>query len=104
MLAAKQEEAAACFEMGRYYEVSGRLDIATSLRDAGAIVEIAKEMISSVEEIDSFQRSPLYKHMEFKKISEEFKAELKENLLQCFRDEESYGFLKDYKEWQELLL
>lgn len=104
MLAAKQEEAAACFEMGRYYEVSSRLDIATYLRDAGAIVEIAKEMLSSVEEIDSFQKSPLYKHMEFKKISEEFKAELKENLLQCFRDEESYGFLKDYKEWQELLL
>ncbi len=104
MLAAKQEEVAVCFEMGKYYEVSGRLDIATSLRDAGAIVEIAKEMISSVEEIDSFQKSPLYEHMEFKKISEEFKAELKENLLQCFRDEESYGFLKDHKEWQELLL
>ena len=34
----------------------------------------------------------------------DIKAELKENLLQCFRDEESYGFLKDHKEWQELLL
>ena len=41
--------------------------------------------------------------MEFKEISEEFVAETKENLLKCFRDEETYGFLKNDKRWQELV-
>lgn len=61
-------------------------------------------MLFSVEEIDSFRRAPLYEHMEFKEIRDEFKAEMKENLLQCFRDEKNYGFLKDNEEWQELFL
>lgn len=104
MLAAKQEEMAVCFEMGRYYEVTGRLDIAVFEKDTETIIAAAKEMLSSVEQMDSFQESPLYEHMEFKEISEEFKAELKDNLLGCFRDEESYGFLKDNKEWQKLFL
>lgn len=103
MLAEKQEKLANCFEMGRYYEVSGRLDLAVFEKDAESAIEAAKEMLSSVEEIGSFCESPLYEHMEFKGISKEFKTEMKENLLRCFQDEESFGFLKNNKEWQELI-
>lgn len=104
MLVGKQKELAGCFEMGKYYEICGMLDMATYEKDEETILETAKKMLFSVEEIDSFRRAPLYEHMEFKEISDEFKAEMKENLLQCFRDEKSYGFLKDNKEWQELFL
>lgn len=104
MLADKQGEMARCFEMGKYYEVSySRLELATLEKDADAVVSIMKEMLSSVEQIGSFCKAPLYEHMEFKEIREEFHAELKNNLLECFRDEESYGFLKDDKRWQELV-
>ena len=41
--------------------------------------------------------------MGFKEMSEDFLAEMKENLIKCFCDEESYGFLKDDKRWQELV-
>jgi hypothetical protein len=41
--------------------------------------------------------------MDFKETREEFLAELRENLLACFRDEETYGFLKENKRWQELI-
>jgi hypothetical protein len=37
--------------------------------------------------------------MEFKETREEFLTELRENLLACFRDEETYGFLKENKGW-----
>ena len=40
-----------------------------------------------------FEASPLW---------EEFLEELRNNLLDCFRDEETYGFLKHDKRWQEL--
>lgn len=104
MLVRKQEELARCFEMGRYCEASSRLDIATVEQDVDTVIATMKEMLSSIGQIGSFYRSPLYGHMEFKEMREEFLAELKNNLLKCFRDEESYGFLKDDERWKEIVL
>lgn len=90
----KQVELARCFEMGKYYEASSRLELATLEKNADLVSAIMKDMLSSIGEIDSFRNSSLYEHMEFKELSEEFLAEIKENLLKNFHDEESYGFLK----------
>ncbi len=100
---AKQKELARCFEMGKYYEVSCGLELATLEKDADTVVATMEDMLSSVGQIGDFRNAPLYEHMDFKKIREEMLAEIKENLLKCFRDEESYGFLKDDKRWQELV-
>lgn len=99
----KQGEMARCFEMGRYYEVSNRLDIATLEKDVETVIETMKEMLFHVDHIDDFCKSPLYEHMKFKPEREEFKAELKRKLLNCFCDEESYGFLRNDKRWQEFI-
>lgn len=104
MLVRKQEELARCFEMGKYCEASSRLDIATAKQDADTVIATMKEMLSSIGQIGSFYRSPLYGHMEFKEMRGEFLAELKNNLLKCFRDEESYGFLKEDERWKEIVL
>jgi chemotaxis methyl-accepting protein methylase len=45
----------------------------------------------------------LYEHMDFKETRDEFLSELRSNLLACFRDEETYGFLKKNERWQELI-
>ena len=50
-----------------------------------------------------FQKSPSYEHMKFKEVEEDFIVEMKKNLLKCFQDEESYGFLKDDERWQRLV-
>jgi len=99
----KQKELARCFEMGKYYEISNGLDLATLEKDADAVVAIMEEMISCVEQVGDFKKAPLYEHMDFKETREEFMAEIKENLLKCFRDEESYGFLKNDKRWRRLV-
>lgn len=103
MLVDKQKELAKCFEMGKYYEVSSGLELATLEKDADTVIGVVEEMLSCVKQIGSFRKSPLYEHMEFKEVREEFIAEIKENLLKCFRDEESYGFLKDDERWQQLV-
>ena len=41
--------------------------------------------------------------MKFKTVEREFVEKLKENLIKCFRDEETYGFLQKDKRWIELL-
>lgn len=98
----KQKELAKCFEMGKYYEVSCELELATLEKDADKVVAVMKEMLSCVEHIGDFRKSPLYEHMDFKEIGEDFVAEMKESLLKCFRDEESYGFLKNDERWRKL--
>lgn len=101
-LVQKQRELAECFEMGTYYGISSQLELATIEKDADSVIAIMEEMLSCVEQIGDFRKAPLYEHMDFKEMKEEFIAEMKENLLACFRDEESYGFLKDDERWQRL--
>lgn len=103
MLVEKQRELARVFEMGKYHEVSCILELATVEKDVETTIETMEKMVSSIDEISSFCRSPLYEHMTFKETREEFLDELKNNLRSCFRDEESYGFLKQDKRWQELV-
>lgn len=102
-LIAKQKELARCFEMGKYYEVSCGLELATLEEDADAVLTVMEEMLLSTEQIDDFRNAPLYEHMDFKELREDFIAEMKENLLKCFRDEETYGFLKNDERWQRLV-
>lgn len=103
MLVDKQEELARCFEMGKYHEVSCRLEIATVEKDSDKVIALMEEMLSSVEKIGDFRKAPLYEHLEFKEMKEEFVAGTKENLLKCFREEETFGFLKEDERWKELV-
>lgn len=94
LLVDKQVELVKCFEMGKYYEAASQLELATIEKEEDRVIALMKEMLASVRLINSFYESPLYRHMEFKKPGEKFSEELRKNLLKCFRDEETYGFLK----------
>lgn len=106
-LAARQGELARVFDMGRYYEVSSEIEIAALEKDADRVIGIMREMLSSVETIGDFRNAPLYEHMEFKAMKEEMKEEfaagMKEKLLECFCEEETFGFLKEDERWKELV-
>ena len=99
----KQKELARCFEMGKYYEISSGLELATLEKDTYSVVTIMEEILSCVEQIGDFRKSQFYEHMECKEIREDYRAEVKENLLKCFCDEESFGFLKNDERWQRLV-
>ena len=94
LLVDKQVELVKCFEMGKYYEAASQLELATIEKEEDRVIALMKEMLAGVSLINSFYESPLYRHMEFKKPGEKFFEELRKNLLKCFRDEETYGFLK----------
>ena len=99
----KQTALARLFEMGEYYEVSGGLDLAVLEQDAEKTADIVEKILSSVEKLSAFTKSPLYEHMTFKKIDDSFTDGLKRELINSFRDEESYGFMKDNRHWEEML-
>ena len=83
--------------------MSDRLELAALEKDADTVLDTMEAMLSNVERLVDFRNAPLYEHMEFKELSEEFLAGVRENLLKCFRDEETYGFLKNDRRWKELV-
>lgn len=103
MLVQKQSKLANVFEMGEYYEVSYGLDLATAEKDVEATIETMERMLASVDKISDFTKSTLYAHMEFKKLEDKFITELHKNLLDNFRDEETYSYMKKSKRWQGLV-
>lgn len=99
----KQAALARFFEMGEYYEVSGRLDLAVVEKDEKTTADTAEKMLSSAESIRDFTASPLYGHIAFKEADADFTAKIKQNLIKCFKDEDSFGFMKDNARWKKLM-
>ena len=66
------------------------------------MVRIMREMLDALPQISGFRDSFLYEHMSFKEQRAEFVAEVRENLLQGFRDEETFGFLEGDERWAEI--
>ncbi|MFT4107029.1 MAG: helix-turn-helix transcriptional regulator [Lacrimispora sp.] len=103
MFAEKQRELANLFEVGEYHAVPDALDLATVEKDVKATIEIMERLIASLDSICDFTKSALYEHMEFRETGKEFSRELHENLLTCFRDEETYDYMKKNQRWKELV-
>lgn len=99
----KQEKLAQLFEMGRYQEISARLDLATIEKDADVVIETMQELLASVGDIVSFRTSSLYEHMTFKEVDNAFAMDMREKLIECFRDKETYAFLKEDERWKRMI-
>lgn len=99
----KQQALANLFEMGKYHEVSCKLDLATAEQDVDTVLDTMEKMLASLDDITGFSDSPLYEHMDFKKTSRAFSQQLKQDLLNCFRDKETYGFLEGNEQWHKIV-
>lgn len=102
-MADKIEQFAKIFEMGRYYEVSHRLDLVVQKQDKEACIELAKEMLACIQDIGSFTKSPLYSHMTFREMADEHGRTMREELLRCFRDEETFKFMDQDERWKQII-
>lgn len=99
----KQQELAKLFEMGKYHEVSSKLDLETTEQDVDTVLDTMETMLASLNDITSFLNSPLYEHMVFKKSNNTFSEQLKQELLNCFQDKETYGFLEGNDRWHKMI-
>lgn len=90
------------FEMGQYYEASARLDLMMAKKDAEGTIACAGQMFESVGQFGSQCRAPLYEHMAFKEISGEFMEKMKETMIDFFKDEDLFGYMKGNQDWEAL--
>ncbi len=91
------------FDMGEYYEASAELELAVMERDGDRVIEIVEKMLKGMDEIGQWSRSPLYEHMTFREVGEEFWGKVKRKLKEGIRDEESFGFLEGDERWKRLV-
>lgn len=102
LIVEKQEALARLFERGGYQEAVCRLDLAILEKDRNATLEIMQKLLENIDTASGFQDSSLYEHMDFQELRGEFRADMRDTLLKCFRDEETFSYLKDDRRWQEL--
>lgn len=103
MLVEKIQKLANLFEFGEYHELSSALELATLEKNENQIIYIMEGMLNNLESIYDFMKSPLYSHMRFKAVNEKYLEELRQELRQGFRDEETYGYLKENQKWRDLV-
>ncbi len=103
-LAEKSGQAAELFEMGKYYKYAVELELAQEKKDIPGTLECAEGLLSSVDTLGKWCKSPLYADMAFKEVSEEFGEGLRDRLLKCFReDQDRFGYMKGNERWRQLL-
>lgn len=99
----KESSLSHLLEMGRYREVSCWLEPVVQEQNVEETLLIVKQILDSIPSIGGFADSWLYAHMEFKEISETFGQRLRNDLLKCFSDRETFGYMDGNVEWEELI-
>ncbi len=91
------------FEMGTYQEYAARLEFAQAKEDVRATIACAEKMLESADQVGNYRNVRLYEHMSFRDVSDDFKIGMREKLIQCFREDESFGYMKGNAEWTKLI-
>ena len=102
LLVNKQQTLVNLFDMGKFQEAACKLELATIEKDVDTILDTMDIMLHSLDNISIFATSSLYEHMNFKKANNTFFEQLKKELLNCFRDKETYGFLDNNERWKKI--
>lgn len=100
----KQSGLARLFDMGVYREECCKLELAAAEQDKEQTCSIVRNLLDSMDSLCTvFLDSNMYRHLKFSEISPQFYQKLRKDLLQCFRDKETFSYMKEYAPWEELL-
>ena len=102
-LSGKVQAVAHTLEMGKYNEYSPMLDIVCAGKDVEGTYKVVKHLLDNVGTMYDFRKSDLYKHMKFRDIDEVILDNVKEKLLEGFRNEEEFGYMTGYEPWEKLI-
>ncbi|MGN0428352.1 MAG: helix-turn-helix domain-containing protein [Agathobacter sp.] len=102
-LAEKLGRIAGIFEMGKYHECSPMLEIVCAEKNVAETCQVVEQLLKSVDTLCDFQKSSLFQHLKFSKPNGSFTEDLKEKLLDGFREEESFGYMKGNEAWEKLI-
>ena len=91
------------FDMGKYNEYAPMLDIMCAEKNVEGTYKVVEQLLENVDSLYDFQKSKLYRHKKFTKTDDSYLQVIKEKLLEGFRDEDDFSFMKGYKPWENLI-
>ena len=94
---------AGIFEMGKYHECSPMLDVVCAEKNAAGTYQVVEQLLKGADSLCDFQKSRLFQHMKFSEPNSSFAERLKEKLMDGFKDEETFGYMRGNKEWEEMI-
>lgn len=102
-LAEKMGALSRIFDMGKYNEYSSMLNIVCAEKNIEGTFKVVEQLLENVDSICDFQKSKLYRHKKFRNADSSYFQEIKEKLLEGFRDEDDFSFMKGYEPWENLI-
>ena len=90
-------------ERGKYNEYSPMLDIACARKDVEGTYKVVKRLLENIDTMYDFTKSGLYKHMKFRDVDSSMFENVKEKLMEGFRDEGEFGYMAGYEPWEKLI-
>lgn len=102
-LAKKMCALAGNFEMGKYNECAAMLNVVTAEKNVEDTFRVVKQLLENVDTICDFRKSELYKHITFKNMENPYAEEMKKELLEGFRNEAGFEYMKGYEPWEKLI-
>lgn len=103
ILSEKMSAMAGIFDMGKYNECSAMLEVMCTEKNVEGTYRIVEQLLQNVDRLGDFQKSMLFRHMKFKEADPSYYQEIKERLIEEFRDDESFGYMSGHKGWTELI-
>lgn len=102
LIVEKQVVLARLFDRGRYQEASYRLQLAMAEKDADEVMESMETILENVESMMDYQKSPLFEHMKFGRLSEDFSENLKEKLRKISWEDAELAYLRENPRWRAM--
>ena len=102
-MAEKNGTLSAVFDMGKYNEYVPMLNIVCAEKDVEGTYQVVEQLLESVDSLYDFSKSKLYRHKKFKDTDGSYLQVIKEKLLEGFRNEKDFSFMKGYEPWENLL-
>ncbi len=90
-------------EMGKYNEYSPMLDIVCAGKEVEGTYKVVKQLLENVDTMYDFRKSQLYKHKKFREVNSSMFETVKTELLEAFRNEEDFSYMKGYEPWEKLI-
>ena len=87
------------FDMGAYNRISIKFDYYVAVKNASKVLRTMDALLENTDSLLDFTKSDLFEHMEFKKSDPLYLGKIQENLLEQFRSDESYEFVRSSPEW-----
>ena len=103
LLAEKTGTLSRVFDMGKYHEYTPMLDVMCAEKNVEGTYQVVEQLLESVDSLYDFLKSKLYRHKKFNDTDGSYLSIIKENLLDGFRKEEDFSFMKGYEPWENLI-